>query len=153
VAQVAEVSVDPETGEVQLLRFTTAHDVGRVFNPLMHQGQINGGFATGIGLALTEELVMAEGRIINPHLGDYKLPAIGDMPLLETVLVHSGGGTGPYEAKAIGELSNNATCAAIANAIADATGARLHELPLTTERVLRALRENGQQSNHETLLG
>jgi CO/xanthine dehydrogenase Mo-binding subunit len=117
-AQIAEVEVDRETGAVRVLRVITAHDVGTVINPTTHQGQINGGFATGIGLALTEELSIVDGRVTNPHLGDYKLPTIRDMPPLETVLVRSGGGTGPYEAKAIGELSNNATCAAIANAVA-----------------------------------
>jgi CO/xanthine dehydrogenase Mo-binding subunit len=138
-AQVAEVEVDPETGQVQLRRLVTAHDVGTIINPVTHQGQIDGGIATGIGLALTEELVEQEGRIANGHLGDYKLPTTADMPELTTVLVPSGGGTGPYEAKAIGELSNNAPPAAIANAVADAIGARLFELPLTAERVLDVL--------------
>ena len=139
-AQVAEVNVDAETGEVRVQRVITAHDVGTVINPIGHQGQINGGFATGYGLAMTEEFVSEDGRILNGHLGDYKLPSIRDLPPLETVLVPSKGGLGPYEAKAIGELANNATAAAIANAVANASGARLFELPLTAERVYRALR-------------
>lgn len=139
-AQVAEVNVDPETGEVKVQRVITAHDVGTVINPIGHQGQINGGFATGYGLAMTEEFVVEDGRVLNGHLGDYKLPTIRDLPQLETVLVPSVGGMGPYDAKAIGELANNATAAAIANAVADASGARLFELPVTAERVYRALK-------------
>jgi len=138
-AQIAEVEVDPETGQVAVQRVVSAHDVGTIINPITHQGQINGGFVTGLGLAMTEELVSEEGRIINGHLGDYKLPTVRDVPPFETVLVPSSGGAGPYEAKAIGELANNAPAAAIANAVAAASGARLHELPITAERVYRAL--------------
>jgi CO/xanthine dehydrogenase Mo-binding subunit len=142
-AQVAEVNVDAETGEVKVLRVTTAHDVGTVINPLGHQGQIDGGFITGLGLAMTEELVVEDGHVTNTHLGDYKLPSILDAPELRTILVPSKGGLGPYDAKAIGELANNATAAAIANAVADACGARLYELPVTAERVYAALRQRG----------
>jgi CO/xanthine dehydrogenase Mo-binding subunit len=138
-AQVAEVKVDETTGEVTVLRLTTAHDVGTVINPLGHQGQINGGIVTGYGLAMTEEFVSEDGRVLNGNLGDYKLPNIGDLPDLETVLVPTAGGLGPYEAKAIGELANNATPGAIANAVADAVGARLFELPITAERVYKHL--------------
>ncbi|HLF70628.1 MAG TPA: molybdopterin cofactor-binding domain-containing protein, partial [Dehalococcoidia bacterium] len=141
-AQVADVAVDKETGQVKVLRVITAHDVGTVINPLGHQGQINGGVITGLGLAVTEELVSDEGRIINGNLGDYKLPNILDIPELETVLVPASGGTGPYEAKAIGELANNSTAAAIANAVDDAVGVRLFELPVTAERVYRALNDS-----------
>jgi len=141
-AQVAEVEVDPETGQVRVDRLVSAHDVGTIINPITHEGQIDGGVATGIGLALTEELIMEGGRIANAHLGEYKLPTICDVPPLETVLVHSGGGTGPFEAKAIGEMANNSPPAAIANAVADAVGARLFELPITAERVLAALKPN-----------
>ena len=139
-AQVAEVEVDRETGQVKVLRLVTAHDVGTVINPLPHQGQINGGVVTGLGLAVTEELVSDGGQVLNGNLGDYKLPTIADVPPLETVLIHTPGGTGPYESKAIGELANNATAAAIANAVADATGCQLFELPITAERVYAALR-------------
>lgn len=138
-AQVAEVEVDRETGQVKIHRLVTAHDVGTVINPVAHQGQVNGGVVTGLGLATMEELIVDEGRIITSHLGDYKLPTAADVPRLETVLVSSPGGAGPYEATAIGELANNAPPAAIANAVADATGARLFELPITAERVYVAL--------------
>ena len=83
---------------------------------------------------------MDEGRITNAHLGEYKLPTMADVPPLETVLVPSAGGSGPLEAKAIGEFSNNSPPAAIANAVADAVGARLFELPITAERVYQALK-------------
>ncbi len=141
-AQVADVQVDLETGDVRVQRMVTAHDVGTVINPLGHQGQINGGFATGFGLAMTEEFITEDGRILNGHLGDYKLPNVRDLPPLETVLVPSIGGMGPYDAKAIGELANNATAAAIANAVASASSARLFELPVTAERVYRALKDS-----------
>ena len=139
-AQVANVAVDPETGQVTVLRVVTAHDVGAIINPVTHQGQINGGFVTGLGLGVSEEFVTVEGRIVNGNLGEYKLPSVADLPALETVLIRTPGGTGPYEAKAIGELANNATAAAIANAVAAATGARLFELPITAQRVHAALR-------------
>jgi len=139
-AQVADVEVDRDTGQVTVRRVVSAHEVGTIINPVTHQGQIDGGFATGYGLAMTEEFITENGRITNGHLGDYKLPTSADLPPLETVLVPSAGGTGPYQAKAIGELANNATAAAIANAVADATGARLFELPVTAERVYKALK-------------
>jgi len=140
-AQVAEVEVDRETGQVKVLQVVTAHDVGTVINPLAHQGQIDGGVVTGLGLAVTEELVCEDGQILNGHLGEYKLPTISDIPPLETVLVPTRGGEGPYQAKAIGELANNATAAAIANAVADAVGCQLFELPITAERVYAALHQ------------
>jgi xanthine dehydrogenase molybdenum-binding subunit len=140
-AQVAEVEVDRETGQVVVLKVVTAHDVGTVINPLAHQGQIEGGFVTGLGLAMTEELVCEDGQILNGNLGEYKLPTISDIPPLETVLVPTRGGEGPYQAKAIGELANNATAAAIANAVADAVGCQLFDLPITAERVYAALHQ------------
>lgn len=140
-AQVAEVTVDQETGQVTVDRIVTAHDVGAIINPVTHQGQIDGGATTGYGLAMTEEYVLEDGRVTNAHLGEYKIPTIADIPPLETVLVESSGGFGPHGAKAIGEWSNNAPPAAIANAVADAVGARVYELPITAERVLRALDE------------
>ena len=139
-AQVAEVQVDTETGQVKVLRLVTAHDVGTIINPLAHQGQIDGGVITGFGLGVTEEFVTDGGQVVNGNMGDYKLPTMADIPPLETVLIQSAGGTGPYEAKAIGELANNATAAAIANAVADAVGCRLFELPVTADRVYKALR-------------
>ena len=143
-AQVAEVEVGPETGEMQLHRFITAHDVGTVINPITHQGQIDGGVIMGLGQALMEELVMEGGQVTNANLGNYKLPTAADIPELETVLVRSSGGVGPYGAKAIGELANNSPPAAIANAVADAVGVRLFELPITAEKIYHALKEKSR---------
>ena len=140
-AQVAEVAVDPETGEVRLLNLTTAHDVGTVLNPVGHQGQINGGIVQGLGYALMEELRLEDGRVTNLSLGDYKLPTANDLPSLRTVLVESASGHTPYNIKAIGEVPTTPVAPAIANAIADAVGVRIRDLPLTSEKVYRALRE------------
>ena len=130
-AQVAEVSVDPETGQVHVLRFTTAHDVGRILNPVGHQGQINGGVIQGLGYALMEELSVEDGQVTSLSFGDYKIPTIRDVPPLQTVLIESDGGVGPYQIKSIGETPNTPVAAAIANAVADAVGVRVRDLPIT----------------------
>jgi CO/xanthine dehydrogenase Mo-binding subunit len=139
-AQVAEVEVDPETGAVRVHRVISAHDVGTVINPLTHQGQIDGATVMGVGQGIMEELVMENGRVTNNNLGDYKMPTAKDIPELKTVLVKSAGGVGPLEAKPIGEFANNGPPAAIANAVADAVGVRLFELPVTAEKIYRGLK-------------
>ena len=141
VAQVAEVGVDTETGQVHLLSFTTSHDVGTIINPLAHQGQVEGGFSQALGFSMMEELQHDEGRPTTVSLGDYKIPTSADMPELRTVLVHAEGGPGPYSSKAIGEHSVLTVAPAIANAIQDAVGVRVTHLPITAERVYRAMRE------------
>jgi CO/xanthine dehydrogenase Mo-binding subunit len=139
-AQVAEVSVDPETGAVRLLNLVTAHDVGRILHPVAHQGQINGGVIQGLGYALMEELcVEDDGRVTNLSFGDYKLPTAMDIPPLTTVLLESEDGVGPYNIKGIGETPIGPVAPAIANAIADAVGVRIADLPITAEKVYRAL--------------
>jgi CO/xanthine dehydrogenase Mo-binding subunit len=138
-AQVAEVSVDPETGQVTLLRYTTAHDVGQIVNPIGHQGQIDGSIMQGVGYGLMEELQVEDGRAINLSFGDYKLPTMRDAPPLTTVLVESGNGVGPYHIKGIGESPLTPVAPAIANAVADAIGVRIRDLPLTSEKIYRAL--------------
>ena len=140
-AQIAEVEVDPATGQVTLQKLTTAHDVGTVLNPLTHQGQVEGGAIQGVGHALTEHLIVQDGAVTNVHLGDYKLPTSMDIPELKTVLVESDAGPAPYAGKAIGEHSNVAVPAAVANAVFDAVGVRLMDLPVTAEKVYTALRE------------
>ena len=139
-AQVAEVEVDPETGATRVERIITAHDVGTVINPVTHQGQIDGGVIMGLGQAVMEELTLDNGKVANANLGDYKLPTIRDIPRLDTVLVESEGGLAPHGAKAIGEFANNNPPAAIANAVADAVGVRLFEIPVTAEKVYSGLR-------------
>jgi CO/xanthine dehydrogenase Mo-binding subunit len=140
-AQVAEVRVDPETGEVKLLRLTSAHDVGQIVNPLGHQGQINGGAVQGIGYGLMEELKVEDGRVTTLSFGDYKIPTTQDIPEMLTVTLPPQGGVGPYQIKGIGETPNTPTAAAIANAVADAAGVRIRDLPITPEKVYRALRQ------------
>jgi carbon-monoxide dehydrogenase large subunit len=140
VAQVAEVEVDPETGEVKLLKLTTAHDVGRILNPIGHQGQINGGVIQGFGYATMEEVRVEDGRVTSLSLGDYKLPNIRDIPELRTVLLESEAGYGPYNIRGIGEGPHVPVPAAIANAVVDAVGARVRDLPVTSEKVYRALK-------------
>jgi CO/xanthine dehydrogenase Mo-binding subunit len=139
-AQVVEVEVDRETGAVRVHRVVSAHDVGTVINPITHQGQIDGAVVMGVGQGLMEELVMENGRVTNSNLGDYKMPTAKDIPELRTVLVKSTGGVGPLDAKPIGEFANNGPPAAIANAVADAVGVRLFELPVTAEKIYRALK-------------
>jgi len=137
--QIAEVAVDTQTGEVSLLRLTTAHDTGRIINPMGHQGQINGGVQHGVGYGMMEELIIEDGRVTTLSFGDYKIPTVADMPELRTVLLQSDSGVGPYKIKGIGENPNAPTAAAIANAVADACGVRIADLPVTAEKVYRAL--------------
>ncbi|MBI3328143.1 MAG: xanthine dehydrogenase family protein molybdopterin-binding subunit, partial [Nitrospinae bacterium] len=139
-AQVVELEVDPETGQVKLLDVVTAHDVGTIINPLGHQGQIEGGLMQGIGFGMLEEMRAEEGRISTLSLGEYKLPNIKDIPPLKTVLVQEAQGPVPFEGKSIGENSITPITAAIANAVYDAVGVRIHDLPITAEKVYHALR-------------
>ena len=143
-AQIAEVEVDPDTGQVKLRKLVSAHDVGTIINPIYHQGQIDGGAVYGLGFALVEELLIDGGKVLNPNLGEYKLPNIQDIPELVTVLVPGGSGPVPYSGKAIGEMSNVPVGGAVANAVADACGVRIIELPITAEKVYRALKERGE---------
>jgi len=145
-AQVAEVEVDPETGVVSIAEITTAHDVGTILNPITHQGQIEGGLIQGIGFAVMEELCVENGRVLTLHLGDYKIPTIKDIPKLKTVLVQHPAGPVPYQGKAIGEISVVPVAAAIANAICDATGVRLFELPVTAEKLYWELKKSSSKS-------
>jgi CO/xanthine dehydrogenase Mo-binding subunit len=140
-AQVAEVAVDRETGQVTVRRFTTAHDVGAIINPIGHQGQIEGGLIQGLGYALMEEMQSEDGRISTVSLGDVKLPTIQDIPPLTTVILQDFVGPGPFNAKAIGEGSISAVAPAIANAVADACGVRIRDLPITAEKVYFALKD------------
>ncbi len=138
-AQVAEVAVDPETGEVKLRHFTTAHDVGKILNPVDHQGQVEGAVVQGIGYGLTEELGVDEGKVVCVNFGDYKIPNMKDVPELKTVILESESGPGPYHAKGIGENPIGPVAPAIANAVEDAVGVRITDLPITAEKVYRAL--------------
>jgi CO/xanthine dehydrogenase Mo-binding subunit len=133
--QVVEVEVDPDTGQVKLLDVVTAHDVGTIINPLGHQGQIEGGLMQGIGSGLLEGMRTDEGRVGTLSLGEYTLPNIKDIPPRHTVLAQEELGPAPFQGKAIGESSITPIAAALANAVCDAVGVRLHDLPITAEKV------------------
>src|ERR671922_1775248 len=142
VAQVAEVEVDEETGEVRIKKLTTAHNTGTILNPLTHQGQIDGAVVMGMGYGMIEELTADDGgKVITANLGDYKIPNIKDIPSLRTAILQSKAGSGPYNSMSIGETAIIPTAAAIANAVEDAVGVRIKSLPITSEKVLNAMRE------------
>jgi CO/xanthine dehydrogenase Mo-binding subunit len=138
--QIAEVEVDVETGQVKLTQFTTAHSTGTVINPLMHQAQIEGGVVMGIGYALMEEVLIDRGKVMTTHFGENKIPSTKDIPVLRTIVEEFPVGNGPYGAMSIGEPPVIPTAAAIANAVHDAVGVRIYDLPITAEKVLKALK-------------
>jgi CO/xanthine dehydrogenase Mo-binding subunit len=138
VAQVVEVAVDAETGKVDLLKVTGAYDVGTVLNPIGVSGQIEGGLLMGFGAATMEELRITDGRVENAGLHEYKLPNICDLPEHQLLLITDDPGPGPYGAKQTSELSNLPFAAAYTNAIRDAIGVQLDQLPITAEQINRA---------------
>ena len=137
--QVAEVEVDPQTGQVELKKFTSTHNTGTVLNPLMHQGQIEGATMTGIGYSLMEELMISDGKVATANFGEYKIPTIKDVPPFKSSVTEEPHGAGPYNSMPIGETGNIPTAAAIANAVEDACGARIKSLPITAEKIYEAL--------------
>jgi len=138
-AHLAEVEVDVALGTVRLLRITAAHDVGRAVNPILVEGQIEGGIAQGIGLALMEEFTPGRGE----NLHDYLIPTIGDVPPIESILIERPSSVGPYGAKGIGEQALIPTAPAIFNAIHNATGVRVTRAPVTPDRLRALLIEQG----------
>jgi CO/xanthine dehydrogenase Mo-binding subunit len=138
-AQMAEVEVDPESGEIKLRRFVSVHHAGKVLNPLLHDGQIDGGVVMGVGYALTEEVLFGDGRVTTLHFGDYKIPTIRDIPHLQKIVVETRVGRGPYNSMSIGETPIITVAPAIANAVHDAVGVRVRSLPLTAEKVRAGL--------------
>lgn len=142
IAQIAEVEVDPDTGAYKVLSLVTSHDTGTLINPNGAEGQIEGGIIQGFGFATMEELQFADGRVVNPNFGEYKIPTVADVPDLKMVLLQDNVvGPGPYNAKSVGEHSLIPTAAAIGNAIYDAVGVRITSTPMTAEKVYQALRE------------
>ncbi len=138
---VAEVEVDLDTGLVKVLKICAAHDVGRVINQLGIEGQIEGGIAQGLGYGLTEDIQVDAGRVLNPSFTDYKLITTRDLPEMEFTFVETRDPAGPHGAKGFGESPLIPVAAAVANAVYNATGVRITELPLTPERVLQKLQE------------
>ncbi|HEY7557340.1 MAG TPA: xanthine dehydrogenase family protein molybdopterin-binding subunit [Candidatus Binatia bacterium] len=137
--QVAEVEVDRDTGQVELKKFTSTHNTGTVLNPLMHQGQIEGGSMTGIGYALMEQVIINDGKVGTTHFGEYKIPTVKDVPPFRSSVTEQPKGAGPYASMPIGETANIPTAAAIANAVEDACGVRITSLPITAEKIYEAL--------------
>jgi len=146
--QLAEVEVDTETGNVEVLRIVTATDAGKAINPLNVEGQIEGGVAMGVGYALTEEITLEEGYLKTPSLGDYMIPTSLDVPPIETHIVEVPVSTGPYGAKGVGEPASIPTAPAILNAIANALDIRVTDLPANSANLLRLIREKEREEKN-----
>ena len=144
-AHVTDVEVDPETGGVKILRYVAAQDVGTAINPLSVRGQIQGSVMQGLGQALSEACTFANGKMLNPSFLDYKIFSSLDAPRVEVYLVEHAAEDGPFGAKGIGEPSIIPVPAAVANAVRDAVGVSIFDLPLTAERVLKAIQEKNQR--------
>jgi len=141
-AGAAEVEVDSETGKIKLLKYATAVDVGRALNPLACRQQLSGAAITGIGQAMFEEIAYDNGQLINPNLVDYVLPSLGDMPpLIDPISIEIPDRNGPFGAKGIGESALIPVAPAIANAVFDAVGVRIKDLPIKAEKIYLALEE------------
>lgn len=139
--QLAEVEVDTETGQFEVLRIIAVHDCGKAINPLLTEGQIEGGVAMGLGFGTMEEMVVQNCKVANPDFTNYIIPTALDVPSIITGIVERPESTGPFGAKGVGEPSLLPTAPAIVNAIQDAVGVRIHDLPVTPEKILLALRE------------
>ena len=140
---VAEVEVDTETGQVEVVGYVAANDVGKAINPLLVEGQLEGGVVQAMGYALTENLAFENGVITNKNLTDYKIPTILEMPDIKTVIVEEEDPYGPYGAKSVGEAATDPVAAAICNAIYNAVGVRITRLPVTAESLLKAIKRQG----------
>jgi CO/xanthine dehydrogenase Mo-binding subunit len=140
-----ELSVDEETGALRIHQVTMVADVGTIINPLGHRGQLEGGFMMGLGHALTEELYLENGRILNPTLAEYKLPCQLDMPPLRIIELAPDDGPGPYGARSVGEFNIAGVGPAIGNAIKAACGVRLRALSFTADRIYDALQGHVKQ--------
>jgi CO/xanthine dehydrogenase Mo-binding subunit len=139
----AELDVDRETGQVSILSYISVADVGKAINPLQCVGQEEGAAMMGIGHTLFEQMIYEGGQLVNSNLVDYRVPTFADLPReFHSELVENGDGPGPYGCRGMGEGGIFSVAPAVTNAIARATGVRIHDLPLTPERVWRALRSS-----------
>ena len=153
-AQVAEVSVDEETGEVTVHKVWAAHDCGRALNPVAVEGQVIGSVWMGLGQALEEEMVWKDGLLMNPGMLEYRSPSSAESPEIECIIVESIDPEGPFGAKEAGEGSLAATIPAISNAIYDAVGVRLREAPFTPGACAGSpAREEGNEANRNDRVG
>lgn len=149
-AQIAEVEVNTDTGEVTILKMYDAHDIGKAINPQSVEGQIEGSLAMGIGYTFLENLHFdKKGRPANGNFANYRLPRTMGMPPMESILVETNDPEGPFGAKGMGEASLLPTSAAIANAIEDAVGVRIKELPITPDKIIKALKEKEEQEKQK----
>ena len=142
-AQIAKVAVDPDTGRTRVLKLVASQDVGYAINPRIVEGQIEGGTVQGYAWAMMEEMQYGEGGNINPGFVDYRVPTSADLPTVESVIVEVPAPNGPYGAKGVGEPPITPTLATMANAVKDAVGVRVTELPIKPEKVVQALKSNG----------
>jgi CO/xanthine dehydrogenase Mo-binding subunit len=148
--QIAEVDVDDETGEVEVIRIAAAHDCGTAINPMLVEGQVQGGISMGVGFALQEEMLFDDqGKQINPNLTNYIMPTSLDMPEVDVDIVDNYDPTGPFGAKGVGEPTSVPTAAAILNAVYDAVGVRIESLPATSEKVLKAIKQKRAQETKQ----
>ena len=143
-AHVSQVAVDMETGEIRVERHIACHDVGKAINPRAVEGQIAGGVAQGIGMALMEEVTYSDGRITNPGFTDYILPTVRDVPPVECIIIENDDPLGPFGARGIGEPPLIGTVPAILSAVYDATGIPPRRLPLTPTRTWEMLQSRGE---------
>ena len=148
-AHAAEVEVDLKTGKLRIVDYAAAHDIGTALNPVMVHGQIAGGVQMGGGAAFGEEMIHERGRAVNPALINYAMMRAADLPRIRTMLIEGGDPKGPHGAKGIGELCNTPPSPAIANAVYDATGVRIAELPITPDKIVTALEmKAGRRRDH-----
>jgi CO/xanthine dehydrogenase Mo-binding subunit len=141
-SHAAEVSVDVETGKIKVLKLVACYDVGQAINPLSVEGQLEGGTIQGLGYALTEEVVLDQGLTLTPSFSEYLVPTSIDVPGVQTIVLESRDGVGPFGAKGIGEPSMVSIAPAIANAVCNAIGFRILDLPLTPEKIIKALEKS-----------
>jgi CO/xanthine dehydrogenase Mo-binding subunit len=134
-----EVAVDVDTGKVNVLKIIACYDVGKAINPLSAEGQLEGGALYGLGYGMIEEVILDKGNTLTPSLAEYLIPTAVDAPDVKTIMIESGGGVGPFGAKGLGEPACVSVAAAFANAVADAIGGRIYDLPVTAEKIIRAL--------------
>lgn len=145
--QVAEVIVDTETGLIEVTKIVAAHDVGKAINPQSVEGQIEGGCAMGLGYALLEEVIIKDGVIKNPAMSTYLVPTSMDVPEVYPIIIEELETSGPYGAKGVGEPALVPTAAAITNAVTDALGIRIYDLPMTPERVIAAIKSAKEEKS------
>jgi CO/xanthine dehydrogenase Mo-binding subunit len=144
-AHVVEVEIDPDTGVVNILKYVAVHDVGRALNPAIIENQIYGGVLQGIGYTLYEDMIYDKnGRLLNPNFTDYKIPTNADVPQIKAIILQEIDSNSPIGAKGIGEAPIQPPAPAIANAIYDAIGVRFKELPITPEKILKALKKRAK---------